>query len=282
MMADGQPMKARDIYLLPAVALLGAWALSGALYGSPAEPVQLRPAAPLTLGPVPIDLGDHAIPCVTDWNGDGRKDLLVGTGVEGQVFFYRNLGADAQPVLATGVRLLVGSSPLTVPARATPYVHDWDEDGLPDLLCGAGDGQVYFFKNVGSHPSPVLQAPVPIKAPVAGSGLVPINTGYRMRLELVDWNNDTVTDLLVGSHDGRLLLYEGYRFALTSLEVASSEKLILRWSSAPFLNYQVLAGPSADAINVVAVTRLASEGTVTSWTNLPIGSARYFRVQVVP
>ncbi len=393
-------MKARDIHLLPAAALLGTWALSGALYGSPAEPAQLRPAAPLTLGPVPIDLGDHAIPCVTDWNGDGRKDLLVGyrpadkvavflnegtdgqpvfasftnlqaagtdiahpsagcgapapwvcdydtdgrrdllvgTGVEGQVFFYRNQGTDAQPVLATGVRLLVGSSPLTVPARATPYVHDWDEDGSPDLLCGAGDGQVYFFKNigtapapayapaatlqvagapldlgdrsairvmdwdgdglkdlvgsasynvswcrnVGSHPSPVLQAPVPIKAPVAGSGLVPINTGYRMRLELVDWNDDTVTDLLVGSHDGRLLLYEGYRFALTSLEVASSEKMILRWSSAPFLNYQVLAGPSADAINVVAVTRLPSEGTVTSWTNLPIGSARYFRVQVVP
>ncbi len=363
-------------------------------------PIQLQPAVTLEADAAPLDLGDHAIPCVADWNGDGlpdlllgyraadkvavfynvgtrtqpvfasstnlqaagvdicwpsvacgapapwvcdydqdgTRDLLVGTGLEGQVCFYRNVGTDAQPLLGAGVLLTVGPAVLTVPARATPYVHDWDEDGLPDLLCGAGDGRVYFFRNTGTAQSPayasaaliqaggapldlgdrsvvrvwdwdgdglkdligsasynvswcrntnrnsapVLQAPVALQAPAAGTGLTNISTGYRMRLEVVDWNGDSVPDVLIGRDNGQVNVYAGYRFALAPPEWVSPGQLVLRWNSAPFLNYQVLAGPSPDPASLVPATPLASQGTFTSWTNSPEDTTRFFRVEVVP
>jgi hypothetical protein len=275
-------------------------------------------------------------PWVCDYDHDGQRDLLVGTGKEGYVYFHRNVGSDAQPLLASGVQLTVGAAALTVTARATPYVHDWDEDGLEDLLCGVGDGQVCFFRNIGTaqspayapavllraggaaldlgdrsvvrvfdwdgdglkdlvgsasynvswcrntnrNSSPVLEPPVAVMAPVAGSGLVAINTGYRMRLELVDWNNDGVLDLLIGRDNGLVNFYEGYRFAVASITRSPSEELVLRWNSAPFVEYDVLSGESPNALDTQLATSLASAGRTTSWTNRAGAGSQFFLLRM--
>jgi hypothetical protein len=45
-----------------------------------------------------------SVPVVYDWNGDGKKDLLVGhnhsdkSGDHGYVSFYKNIGTDRSPV----------------------------------------------------------------------------------------------------------------------------------------------------------------------------------------
>ena len=44
-------------------------------------------------------------PWVCDYDGDGRRDLLVGAGADGRVWFYRNTNTDANPVLTSGVTL---------------------------------------------------------------------------------------------------------------------------------------------------------------------------------
>ena len=362
--------------------------------------VQLRPARLLYAGAAPLAPGTYAIPCVADWNGDGRKDLLVGyqfagkialylnagtdaspvftnyanlqaggvdivhpssgcgapapfvcdydgngrrdllvgEGSSGYVYFYRNTNTDAAPILAPGVRLMVGSNPLTVTYRATPYLYDWDGDGLNDLLCGNGDGWVFFFKNigtaqaptyaagtqiqaggtdlnlgmrsvvrmldwdgdgvkdlvgssntgvywcknVGSSSSPVLLAPVALRAPVSGSGMVPIYTGPRMRLDLVDWNNDGAIDLLLGNADGTVSYYEGYRFAFTAMTAQPSGQQVLQWNSAPFLSYHVLAGPAiVGSITNCVATNLPSGGNTTCWTNSCGDPQQFYRVQIV-
>jgi hypothetical protein len=365
-----------------------------------AQQIQFRPGELLQAAGQSLDVGTYAIPCVADWNGDGRKDLLVGyqtagkvalylntgsdaspvfttsvnlqaggadiylpssgcgapapwvcdydndgkrdllvgDGANGYVYFYRNTNTDASPILDTGVRLMVDSSSLAVSLRATPYLYDWDGDGLKDLLCGNGYGNVYFFKNVGtaqapayavgtliqagganlflgirsvvrmfdldgdgvadllgssdtgvywcrntgSSSAPVLGLPVALRAPVSGSGLQPIYTGQRMRLDWVDWNNDGVMDLLLGNADGTVSYYEGYRFGFTAIAAQPAGQCALQWQSAAYLSYRVLAGASANSITNLIATNLPSAGKTTCWTNASLAEQRFYRLQIAP
>ena len=61
-----------------AVALLALALAPGGLEIVQAQQIQFRPGVPLQAAGVSLDVGSYAIPCVADWNGDGRKDLLVG------------------------------------------------------------------------------------------------------------------------------------------------------------------------------------------------------------
>jgi hypothetical protein len=79
---------------------------------------------------------------VADWDGDGRKDLLLNSK---NADWYRNVrSTDAGEVFvnqgALSERPLAGhtSSPTTV---------DWNADGVPDLLVGAENGYLYYARN---------------------------------------------------------------------------------------------------------------------------------------
>ena len=41
----------------------------------------------------------HLVPSVVDWNGDGKKDLIVGQFGGGKIGLYLNKGTNAAPVL---------------------------------------------------------------------------------------------------------------------------------------------------------------------------------------
>jgi hypothetical protein len=46
--------------------------------------------------PIDVEIG-HAAPLVTDWDGDGVRDLLVGQFADGHLRIYRNVGTNARP-----------------------------------------------------------------------------------------------------------------------------------------------------------------------------------------
>lgn len=74
-------------------------------------------------------------PYVVDWDGDGKKDLLLGTGSKG-VQFYRNVGTAKKPKLAEAKRIALEGEDLKGTYRHRIDVTDWNNDGKLDLLVG--------------------------------------------------------------------------------------------------------------------------------------------------
>jgi len=50
-------------------------------------------------GEEPIDIKTgHLVPCIMDWNGDGKKDLVVGQYKDAKIRLYLNIGTDEKPL----------------------------------------------------------------------------------------------------------------------------------------------------------------------------------------
>jgi large repetitive protein len=132
---------------------------------------------------------------VTDWDGDGKLDLLVGhnnvkSGGD-EIVFYKNIGTAAEPKFAAPAKW--DNPDLANVSRPSPYVVDWDGDGKRDMLIGTDDGKVLFLRNVGTNATPVFAKPEPLKLP----GLTDC---IRTRICVVDWKNRGKLDLLVGTY----------------------------------------------------------------------------------
>ena len=75
-----------------------------------APPVRLEAAGK----PIDTEVG-HAAPFVSDFDGDGVQDLLVGQFGGGILWIYRNEGTNASPRLAAGVKFKDGKEDGRVP-----------------------------------------------------------------------------------------------------------------------------------------------------------------------
>jgi hypothetical protein len=139
----------------------------------------------------------HAV----DWDSDGLIDLLVGE-IHGLVFLVPNEGTPKKWAFGKERQLLAGGKPLRVNGDAAPFACDWDGDGKLDLLVGAGDGSVWFFRNISKNKVPELAAGVQL-VPPGEAGYGPKaprepRRGVRAKVCAVDWNHTGQLDLLVG------------------------------------------------------------------------------------
>ena len=86
--------------------------------------------------------------CLADWDGDGKIDLLVNSGIN--VNWLRQVERKGQLIH------LEDAGPLDqrrIGAHTTsPAVVDWNQDGKPELLVGAEDGYLY-YKPTKANPS---------------------------------------------------------------------------------------------------------------------------------
>jgi hypothetical protein len=77
------------------------WLTAAALVAlAPAAPADdLSKPAPVLFGKSQLDVehSGHAAPFFGDFDGDGRKDLLVGEFYQGRLRIYHNVGRKASP-----------------------------------------------------------------------------------------------------------------------------------------------------------------------------------------
>jgi hypothetical protein len=94
-------------------------------------------------------LGSHTGVTTSDWDGDGRTDVLLGTG-EGAVYWLRDEATEGPVKLGFPRMLLAPRAKVNkddrsytdhVGGRLKLAVTDWDGDGLQDLLVGDSQSQ---------------------------------------------------------------------------------------------------------------------------------------------
>jgi FG-GAP-like repeat len=176
-----------------------------------------------------INVGHASSPFAVDWNGDGTLDLLVGT-VAGEVYFIPNEGRGNQLAFGEPRRLGVNGKPIKVAGDAAPVAADWDGDGKLDLLVGAEDGSVIWFRNVGSRRWPRL---APARTLIGKSALGWGNDdsrrekdwGLRVKLCVVDWNGDGRLDIVMGDRCGGFKGKPARTAADKAEEKAAADKL---------------------------------------------------------
>jgi hypothetical protein len=111
---------------------------------------------------------------------------------------------------------------------AGPLVVDWDGDGAHDLIVGAGDGSILFFRNETPSGLPILAAGVELLPRLESTpgryGGRPSSknaVGVRVKVHATDWNGDGLLDLLVGD----LLVQADFEPTFTEAQKAERKRL---------------------------------------------------------
>jgi len=161
---------------------------------------------------LPIDVGYDSCPIVVDWNRDGKRDLLIGAG-KGGVVYYENVGTDAEPVFRfSGLLKDSNGQPIKVPARPigekvvenafredyypVPWVVDWNSDGEPDLMLGGYvTGYIFYYECAGRDAEglPILE----YRGPLEADGK-PVDTIWVASPTTGDLTGDGLPDLVSG------------------------------------------------------------------------------------
>ncbi|MBN2136486.1 MAG: VCBS repeat-containing protein [Sedimentisphaerales bacterium] len=185
---------------------------AGALYAQGLR-LRLGPEQIVDANGIQIEIPGYSVPSFEDWNNDGLKDLIVGEGkslVPGKVRIYINDGNQTEPHFdAYFYAQSEGEDLACTPSGCLgcfPRVVYWDADARKDLLVGQADGKIQIFLNNATDENPAFYAGTFLQVGQPGAK-TNIDVGDRATPTVVDWNNDGLRDLIVGSRYGQIYLY---------------------------------------------------------------------------
>lgn len=189
--------------------------------GTPISPQFLNGVAVLDNLGAEIDIGSAAVPFLFDVDNDLDLDLIIG-GFNGRFNLYENTGN------ATNFQYTLNSiyfESLDVGDNSTPFILDFNKDGLFDLFSGNREGAFFYFRNDGSNSAPIWTE--------ITKEFIVENFGANTFPYFVDLDGDIDLDLLLGNVKGGLYLYIN-----SEISTVAERKLT------PVNNFEITAFPN--------------------------------------
>ncbi|MCB1500149.1 MAG: VCBS repeat-containing protein [Bauldia sp.] len=142
----------------------------------------------------------YSAPTFADLDGDGDKDMVLGTN-GGNLLVYENSGTASAPAFTqTSSSIFNG---FDAGSRSTPTLGDVDGDGDFDLVVGGSDGTVKYLENTGSDTAPNFVERTGSANPFDG-----VDVGTSSTPVLADIDKDGDLDLVIGDSNGTFTVVE--------------------------------------------------------------------------
>ncbi|MCC5929016.1 MAG: VCBS repeat-containing protein [Cyclobacteriaceae bacterium] len=221
-------------------------------------------------GPAEAKWG-YTVLSVADWDGDGLPDIIFNS-IWGKIEWFKNIGEIGKPVLdkARPVKARWPNGEIPRPAwnwwypekdelvtqwRTCPFVIDWNEDGLMDIIMLDHEGYLAFYERIEEDgelyllPGKRIFYGVnasgfegPNRMSVDEPGLLRLNTreaggSGRRKFLLTDWDGDGDLDLLINSVNISLFENIGEKDGLVQMEYKGqlSDKILAGHTTSPTL-----------------------------------------------
>ena len=147
-----------------------------------------------------VDLNSNVVPELVDIDSDGDLDLFLGQDyntatfpIRGRIYFFRNIG-DNTFHLEDGefMGTDIGNS-------LHPVFEDIDSDGDLDLFVGENYGKILFYENIGDKYDFIFS--------LKSDNFSNIDIGYKSSVDFFDLNLDGQNEMLVGSNNQGIQVY---------------------------------------------------------------------------
>jgi len=138
-------------------------------------------------------------PTFVDLDDDDDQDFVSGAW-DGRLYYFENTGSPGEPLWTFRPAIFLG---IDVGNYSVPRFVDLDDDGDFDLTLGEINGSLTHFWNKGSVLTPVFDVGEPDTTIFDN-----IDVGSYSAPAFLDIDNDDDFDLIVGTGNGQLMLYE--------------------------------------------------------------------------